>query len=434
MNTQLTVTERAKNIRFTNSISIEKSSGSRIYCTGGQAYIDFCSQHKSNLLGHNIKILRECIIDFNIANQYNTHLAIQHQAVTPLSQHLVIHLPNPDTWDVEYFDADNCALDRALQSALTYWQCQKQHKRTTIITFAHCHHGNTLNCKNFNASFVNHNPFQDFLLPTEHLPYPNTWYQDANTEHKETLALQRLENFLAEKNHTYAAILLEPLLQTHNGMIACRPSFLNKVIQAVRKYDILVISDERYLSPLRSGEFYASNHLAYHPDIIVLGQTLTNGICPIGITLTQKSIFDKIDRINFFNSGQHINHFAGTIALQTLRILEQYQETQHVNALQKVHEKRVHHLDKQPIIKNIRYLGAICAFDIICDDQSQRHKLLDWFYKKCRNSGIILPTQQQSICLSPPLCLSTKDLNYTYDCFEEAIRTIPLKYITNYLD
>ena len=104
-----------------------------------------------------------------------------------------------------------------------------------ILTFAHAHHGNILSSINFNASFDNHNHFQNFLIPTEYIPYPSTWHLDNKVDLKEKLALDRLAEILKENHTRCAALIMEPLLQTKNGMQACRPSFINKVMETLKR-------------------------------------------------------------------------------------------------------------------------------------------------------------------------------------------------------
>lgn len=433
-NNPIAIHDSAKNELFTTPpMQVVKAAGSRLYSSDGQVYIDLSSQNSYNLMGHNIKEIQTCLQESLINNQLTTYLPLEHRQTQTLCQKIQKQLPVSQDWSIEFFNADHHAVEQALKTAYSFWHAQNQTKRTHILTFAHSHHGEALSCTNFNASFENHNHFEDFLIPTEHIPYPNTWHLDNKVQRKEDLALTRLEEFLIENHHTCAAILIEPLLQTHNGMQACRPAFLNKVADLAKKYQIIIISDERYLSPMRSGRFFVSQYLDHYPDIMILGNSLTNNICPLGTLIIKDKIKAKIQSSKQYTHGDKINQIACVTATTTLEILEKSSEENHIQKIQTVHANRLLQLNKQPIVKNIRYLGAIGAFEIICEDRSQQTKLIDWFYKNCIKNKILLNQHTKNICISPPLCLSAKDLNKVYDTIENIIKTIPLKYITNCL-
>ena len=164
-----------------------------------------------------------------------------------------------------------------------------------------------------------------------------------------------------------AGLIREPLLQTHDGMQACRPNFLNQAFRLVKNYRLPIIADERYLSPMRSGRFLACQYLNTAPDIIVMGNNLTNNTIPLGTIITDSRIMDQLN-LKQGHSGR-INHLACIAASKTIDILSNRLNNDYITQLQDVHAKRLRQLHKQPIVKNIRYLGSIGWSDIICEDR-----------------------------------------------------------------
>ena len=373
----------AKNADFLNSFNIEKAAGSRLYNDAGKAFIDLSSLSTNNLIGHNIRDLHEALLQHLRDNQLTADIPLEHRLGQTLCQKLHQQLPSDTDWTIEFFHADACAFEHALKTVYTYWQTRQQTKRRIFLSFAHSYHGESLSCVNFNASFANHNPFQEFLIPTEHIPYPNTWFQDPDARIKEQLALGRLQEYLEEHHQDCAALVLEPLLQTHHGMQACRPDFLNAVIKLVRQYAILVIADERLLSPMRSGHFFASQYLSHAPDMIVTGSNMTNNLCPLGTTIINDSIYAQVDTTSLRHTEPLINQLACVAANRTLDLIEYNAMKNHVHQMQTLHATRLHKLHKQPIVKNVRYLGSIGAFELICEDRSQQQRLIEWFHQQC---------------------------------------------------
>ena len=420
----------AKNTSF-SEIIIQKSAGSRLYDNHGNAYIDLSSQTRYNLLGHNISDIQESIKENLTTSQETSSIPYENQAVQNLCQKLQKELSPKKEWNIEILESSTNAIDRALYTAFQYWHSKNEFDRKIILTFAHANHGNMLSAINLNASFSNHNHFQSFLIPTEYIPYPSTWHLDCDVEIKEKLALKRLEEILIDHHQSCAAMVMEPLLQSKNGMQACRPTFLNAVIKILKKYNLLIISDERFLSPMRSGHFFAHQFLEDTPDITVIGNSLTNNITPIGVVISLDSIQIEIKKANFYQDTEKINKMAIATATKTMEILQTKLNIEHVNALQKTHMHRLCQLYKQPIVENIRYLGSIGAFDIICEDRTKQKQMVQWFYNACTEKSILIEKHEKSICLSPPLCLSIKDLNQCYDLIESIMQNMPLKYIAS---
>ncbi len=420
----------AKNTDFCNT-SIQKSAGSRLYDDKGHAYIDLSSQTPYNLLGHNISEIQEGIKTHLSKSQETSSLPYENQMTQNLCERIQQELPTKEQWNIEFLESDTNAIDKALLTAFQYWHSKRETDREMILTFAHAHHGSILSSMNFNASFDNHNHFQNFLIPTEYIPYPSTWHLDNKVDLKEKLALDRLEEILKENHTKCAALIMEPLLQSKNGMQACRPSFINKVIETVKKYNLLTISDERYLSPARSGRFFASQFLNTTPDMIIIGNGLTNNVVPMGTLITTDKIQAQLLKSEIPNTSKNINRIACIAASKTIDILQKKLNIPHVNKLQETHMKRLNRLHKQPIVEHIRYLGSIGAFDIICEDRSKQKPLIEWIYSNCTKRNLLIQKHDKSICLSPPLCLSIKDLNQCYDLIEDIMQNIPLKYITS---
>ena len=422
----------AKNDIFNDQIRIDKAAGSRLYSADGDDYIDLSSQSAYQLIGHNIKDLQTILADTITNCQELGNLPYQHPKVVELCEKLTAQLPSQNQWHIQFTQSDAEAIDYSIKKVYDYWHAKNDTQRRIFLTFAHANHGTSTSCINLNASFNNHNPYQDFLVPVEHIPYPDTWHLDQKIELKENLALKRLTEFLQENHTKCAGFIMEPLLQTHDGMQACRPSFMNQVINILKDYRILVIADERYLAPMRSGRFLASQHLSITPDILVIGNNLTNNIIPLGTVIIDQKIIDQLEPQAHEIAA--VNYLACITANRTIDILENRLNESHIRKLQDIHARRLRRLNKQPIVKNIRYLGSIGAFDIICEDRSKQAQLIDWFYENSTESKLLIQHHVKSICISPPLCLTIEDLEQAYDIIESILQNMPLQFIVSSIE
>lgn len=416
--------ESAINTVFSERDQLLKAAEAKLFKADGSTLLDLTAPHQGQLLGHNIDSIHEKLTEQLATSTFQAQLSQHHPLVKNLREILVQQLPSPDTWQLAFANSEEMALENALEKVFNYWHKKNQSQRRIVLTFAHSAHGEHLCCKNFNASYLTHNPFQDFLVPTEHLPYPSTWQEDDQIEKKEKLALARLKEFLCEQSMGCAALLIEPLLQVKSGMLACRPIFLDHVCHIMKQHQIPIIFDERNLSPMRSGRFFVSDYLKHVPDIILLGHCLTNNIFPLGTILTQKEFACSQPPLKVY-------HLACVAAVHTLKTLVPEQYTQHTQALQATHALRLNQLNRQPIIKNIRFLGALGAFEVICEDISQQDKLLQWFHQACFEKNLMIQPHGKQMTILPPLCMTVAELNQVYDIIECVMNTLPLKYITS---
>lgn len=419
-----TLPESAINAVFTESEQIIKAEGAKLYHVDGRVFTDLKAPHQNLLIGHSTAALQEGFASVIESHTFQAQYSYHHPSVKKLKSLLTKHLTSPESWHVDFVSAQEMTIEHALGKVFDYWHKQNQTQRRIILTFAHSAHGRNLCCKNFNASYQSHNPFQDFLIPTEHLPYPCTWQEDEQIEKKEHFALARLHEILNEQSSECAALLVEPLLQVASGMLACRPTFLEQVYRVIKQYNIPIISDERSLAPMRSGRFFVSDYLAESPDIILLGHTLTNNTCPLGTVLLKKHLVNA-------QTPSSIHNLACTAAVKTLETLTETLYGEHIQNIQTVHAQRLNRLDKQPIVKNIRFLGVIGAFEVICEDLSQQDKLIQWLHQKCFDRQLMLQAHGRHVAILPPFCLSVAELNQVYDIIEETINILPLKYITS---
>ena len=419
---------------FLQKMQLKKAAGSRVYCDQGQAYIDlsFCST--SNILGHNIQTLQDAISGaYGSSPQCSGHIP-----QTPTYQKLIDKLNHvlPDGHTPGFITThESLAMDMALKLAYLYWESHNEKQRSTHISLAHSYHGPSFGCLGLNASLPSFDAFRPTAPNCEHIPFPHTWLNDAQVDHKEQIAYERLADYL-DKNASYvSALVIEPMLQSMGGMHLCRPSFLSKVIELVHSYGILIICDERFTALLRCGSLFGSNLLSISPDMMVLGSSLTNGCFSFGATSISKRLASSLDEHlndpSFLDLHGHNAHHASACAvIATLDHINTATMSEHVRQLYFVHEKRLRQLQQKLIIEKARFIGTVAAFDFVCERHNQHNQLTSWFQDACAQERILVQCRGQTVYIIPPLCLSVADLEKIYDVIDQIIASIPLQFIT----
>jgi adenosylmethionine-8-amino-7-oxononanoate aminotransferase len=133
----------------------------------------------------------------------------------------------------------------------------------------------------------------------------------------------------AMKQHTVAAVLVEPMLQGAGGMVVWPSEFLAGVRRLCDRYGTLLIADEVLTGFGRTGRMFASEHGTVSPDIICLSKALTAGYLPLGATVTTDRIFEAFlsdDRSKTFFHGHSFtaNPLACAVALASLELFREH--------------------------------------------------------------------------------------------------------------
>ena len=134
--------------------------------------------------------------------------------------------------------------------------------------------------------------FNDLMFPVKRVPWPSTWINDEEVEHKENKAIQRLEAHLKTPS---VAVIVEPLVQGAGGMNMVRPQFIKKVSEIVQQYDSLLIADEVLTGFGRCGSLFAYQKANIVPDLISISKGLTGGFLPIRTLSKEKVLKSFID-------------------------------------------------------------------------------------------------------------------------------------------
>lgn len=424
----------ANNKAFPSLPVFKQASGSRLYADSGKVFIDLAFTSLANLLGHNIANIHQaiCNVPGNIP-PLNTRLD-SHPLIEKIYQQL--HKLLPKNHHVSFFcNHEAQAMDTALKLAYLYWEKQANPDKNKFIAFAHSHHGYSLGVSSLNASNIDYQNLAPLAPECELIPYPNTWLGDANIEHKEQLAYQRLAQYLEENHHNCCALVLEPLVQSRNGLQICRPSFIESVCMLVQSYDILVIADERFTGLYRCGKFLATELLNISVNITVLGSTLSNNTLPCGMVITdskiRQTLHEKLQNNDFKRiHGHQTNPLTAAAITASLDILQQTETQKHLNEIYQLHESKLHWLMRKPIVRNIRFIGVMGAFDIICERHNQQQALQYWFQQACMDNQLLLASHKSSIYILPPYCMSLSDLEDTYEKIDKILASLPLHYIT----
>lgn len=398
-------------------IVIKKAAGSYLYDENNKAYLDLISSWWVNLHGHSNPTIAKAIYNQALTLEHVIFAGFTHEPAVQLCENLKKLLPEKLT---KFFFSDNgsTSVEIAIKMAYQYWHNQGFSEKIIFLSFEGAYHGDTFGAMSVGATSGFHHAFSKLLFKVLPIPFAATWENDDLIEQKEANALKILEQHLIN-NLQIAAIILEPLIQGASGMRICRPQFINKVINLVRHYNILVIFDEVMTGFYRTGSLFAFNQTNIIPDFLCLSKGLTGGFLPLALTVTTSKIYQAFLDDNFNKAFAHghsytANPLGCSAAIASLELLNNKNTLAAIKAINFIHKKNILNISNidNNKIKRPRVLGTIAAFDLTFDITSPILKAK--FIAKALDQGLLLRPLGNTIYLLPPYSITPEELEEAY--------------------
>ena len=377
-----------------------------LYDENGNQYVDMISSWWVNILGHSQPEIAEAIAKQAHILEHVIFAGYTHEPAENLVHILSQHLPQNLS---KFFFSDNgsTAVEVALKMAYQYFFNRGIDDRAIFINLEGAYHGDTIGAMSAaGASSEYHSKFKKFFFETFSIRFP----KNADDE---GLSISELERFLEQNHKKVCALIVEPLVQGAAGMKMHSPRFLDKIVETVRKYGILVIFDEVMTGFYRTGTMFAMNQIKNIPDIICLSKALTGGFMPMSLTVTTENIYDAFwsdDWNKAFIHGHSYtaNPLACAAACATQKVLQTEEVQKNIQTISETHIARLGTLPDKNILAK-RSCGTISAIDLnspaIANDVA----------RLMFENGIITRPLNNTIYFIPPYCIAMKNLNKAYD-------------------
>lgn len=404
-------------------IAITKAKDALLWDENGKQYIDAISSWWVNPYGHANEVLAQVAYKQMTRLEHILFGGFTHQPAIELAETLLKILPNNQK-KVFFSDNGSTAVEVAIKMSLQY-HVNLGDKRSCLIAFENAFHGDTFAAMAVSGISLYTEAFKDELIPVIRIPVP--------IEGKEQESLNALQEVLIK--YRPAAFIFEPLVQGAAGMVIYSPKILDTLISECKQHGVLTIADEVMTGFGRTGKNFACEYLQTQPDIICLSKALTGGTIPLAVTTTTQNIFDAFydDDINkalFHGHTFMANPTACAIALQSISLLTSLQMQKNIKRINKNHSIFSEKLKKYSIIKNIRYLGVILAFDFdTTKHETYYGTLRNMLYHFFIENGVIIRPVGQTVYILPPYITTDKQLHKIYKTIEMAIEMVNNSHI-----
>ena len=403
----------------------------------GRKYLDGVSSLWCNVHGHRKRELNKALKKQVDRLDHSTFLGLTHIPGIELAEKLVAIAP-AGLRRVFYSDNGATAVEIALKIAVQYWQLKGETQRTQIASLAESYHGDTVGSMSVGYSETFHRYHKSLLFPVVRLTPPQVfrYYKGMTEAQAVSAAVQEAEDKLGEHKKTFAALVMEPLMQGAAGMWAQPLGYVRSLQEICRKYRILFILDEVATGFGRTGKMFACEHDNVSPDILCLAKGITGGYLPLAATLATEEIFAAfLGEYDEFKSFFHGHTYTGNplgcaVALASLDLFKKEEILARMQPKIAYLKRRLNEeLLALPHVSDVRQWGYMVGIELVKDKQSKKsypsvqrvgHKVI----REARTRGVIIRPLGDIIILMPPLSIGDEELKTLLDVTHDSIRAV----------
>ena len=363
-----------------NPISLEilRASGSYIYDTNNNKYLDFVAGVSASNLGHNNKKIKKAVLkQIDLYWHVMVYGEFIQKPTVKLCKLLSRNLPKLLS-NTYLTNSGTEAIEAAMKLA------KRVTGKSELIAAKNGYHGNTQGAMSIMGFEERKRAYRPLIPDIKFIEFNN------------------IEDISIITNKT-AGVVVETI-QGGAGFILPKKNYLKKLKQKCDEVGALLILDEIQPGIGRTGKLFAFEHFDIIPDILVYGKGLGGGF-PIGALTTRKKYMALFKQNPILG---HITTFGGhpVIAAAAHSNLK---ETLSSNIMSKIEEKEnlIKKILKHKLINEIRGKGLMLALILKKPDLTKK------LVEGCLDNGLILfylLFEPKAVRITPPLTISKNEI------------------------
>ena len=363
-----------------NPISLEilRASGSYIYDTNNNKYLDFVAGVSASNLGHNNKKIKKAVLkQIDLYWHVMVYGEFIQKPTVKLCKLISQNLPKLLS-NTYLTNSGTEAIEAAMKLA------KRVTGKSELIAAKNGYHGNTQGAMSIMGFEERKRAYRPLIPDIKFIEFNN------------------IEDISIITNKT-AGVIVETI-QGGAGFILPEKNYLKKLKQKCDEVGALLILDEIQPGIGRTGKLFAFEHFDVIPDILVYGKGLGGGF-PIGALTTTKKYMALFKQNPILG---HITTFGGhpVIAAAAHSNLK---ETLSSNIMSKIEEKEnlIRRILKHKLIIEIRGKGLMLALILKKPDLTKK------LVEGCLDNGLILfylLFEPKAVRITPPLTISKNEI------------------------
>ncbi|MEM3047124.1 MAG: aminotransferase class III-fold pyridoxal phosphate-dependent enzyme [Candidatus Bathyarchaeia archaeon] len=397
-------------------VAAERGRGSTLKDLDGKEYVDLDAGMGSILFGYSPTHLVEAVIEQSSTLHTCSSSTTSCEAQVRLAELLQALLAPGKQAKVLLETSGAHAVEAALK--LARWHTRNSY----LIALSGSIHGETYGALSVSSTRpVTRRHFQPFLPGVVFAPYPYCYRCPFHTEHPDCdyACIQFLEDHVLSRelpSENAAGVVFEAVQA--GSCVVPPPEYFQKLRRLADAHGLLLIDDESWTAPGRTGSWTALAHWGIRPDILCAGEGLAGGL-PLGVVLANPEVMD-------WDPSSHTSLLGANLlsCAASLKLLETMKEQRLVSeATSKgLHiQRRLKELQsKSALIGDVRGKGLLVGFEVVRDlrgktpGEAEAQEIL----RRCWKRGVILGYDGLSTLRISPALTAEMDL------LEEAMTTV----------
>ncbi|PHS22767.1 MAG: aspartate aminotransferase family protein [Robiginitomaculum sp.] len=398
---------------------------------GGQKILDGCAGlwcvnagHANQKINHAIKAQLDRM-------SYSPAFQLGHNLAFEFAERLADLFPG-DLNHVFFTNSGSESVETALKIARAYHQANGNAQKLKFIGRERGYHGVNIGGLSVGGIMANRQAFGPLLPEVDHLPHTHDLAKNAFSKGQpETGAdkADRLFDLIALHGaHTIAAVIVEPMAGS-TGVLIPPKGYLEKLRKICNDHDILLIFDEVITAFGRLGDSCAAAALQVQPDLMTLAKGLTNGAVPMGAVMISDKIHDAMmsgpeNSVELFHGYTCSGHpLACAAGLASLDVYAEEALFSRANDLAPYWQNAIHSLGCHDHVIDVRNIGLVGAIELEPRVGAPGMRAYE-AYLKAFESGLLVRTTGDIIALSPPLIISTEQIDFIVHILNDVLKTL----------
>ena len=418
------------------SLVVAESEGAYIFDSDGRRYLDGIGGLWCVNAGYGRAEIGQAMAEQATRMTYYSSFG-HHTSVPAAELSAKLASLTPGTLNhVIYGSGGSMANDTTVRVIHFYFNQLGMPDKKIIITRENGYHGSTYLAMSMTGIEYDHIGFDVIGEPLiQRVSGPDLYRRPEGTTPEEYTNLLldefrgKIESLGAEN---VAAFFAEPIMGA-GGVLVPPPGYLKGMRDLCTEYRILFVSDEVVTAFGRLGHFFASeDEFGIVPDVINSAKGLTSAYAPLSATLISDEIYDVISvpqaegsvfAHGFTYSGHPVCCAA---ALKNIEIMEREDLCGHVRRVGPYFSERLATLSDLGIVGDVRGSHFMQCVENVADKETRQLfdpsvHVGDRVANACEKRGLIVRPIAHLNVLSPPLVLTTDQIDWMVDVLREGI-------------
>lgn len=404
-----------------SEIIVERGEGCYLYDSAGTAYLDFTSGIGVTNTGHCHPKVVKAIQEQAGKLLHGQANIVYNRPILELVERLRTVVPEP----LDGFFFSNSGAE-AIEAAVKL--ARQATGRPNVIVFQGSFHGRTNQAMAMTTSkTVYRVGYQPLAAGIFVAPFPYVYRYGWDEQTTVDFCLNELELMLHSQTapEETAAMIIEPVLG-EGGYVPAPPAFIKGLREICNRYGILLIFDEVQTGFGRTGKFFALEHSAVVPDILVMAKGLASG-------MPMSAIAAPLDLMKRWQTGTHGGTYGGNpvtaaAAVATIEVIIEEGLPANAEARGRQLRDALEELQiRWPFLGDVRGWGLMVGLEIGVPGRGPDKDLAIRIQAQCLDGNLLLltcGTHGNVIRWVPPLVVSESQINEALVTLEEGIEEI----------